>query len=96
MSAQGCHPSQGMQGSEPVPATLVSPRRQRVGGLRVRLVRNKWLYIIMLPGILYFLIFRYLPMWGVVIAFQNFQPFLGFGGGAFRAPSRRSTTTRSS
>lgn len=30
-----------------------------------------------LPGILYFLIFKYLPMWGLVLSFQNYSPFLG-------------------
>lgn len=39
--------------------------------------RNKWLYVLVLPGFLYFVIFKYLPMWGIVIAFQDYQPFLG-------------------
>lgn len=43
-----------------------------------RLIRDKWLYVLVAPGILYFLIFKYLPMWGVIIAFQNYQPYLGF------------------
>ncbi|WP_409347141.1 ABC transporter permease [Paenibacillus sp. MBLB4367] len=33
-----------------------------------------------LPGLVYFLVFKYLPMWGVLIAFQNYQPFLGILG----------------
>lgn len=36
----------------------------------------------LLPGILYFLIFKYAPMWGLLISFQNYQPFLGI----FRSP----------
>ncbi len=55
----------------------VAVRRRPIGGLRARLSRNRWLYVLMAPGILYFLVFRYLPILGVVIAFQNFQPFLG-------------------
>lgn len=43
-----------------------------------KLRRDRWLYVLLLPGLLYFLVFKYLPMWGVVIAFQNYQPFLGF------------------
>lgn len=43
-----------------------------------KLKRDRWLYLLLLPGLLYFLVFKYLPMWGVVIAFQNYQPFLGF------------------
>jgi putative aldouronate transport system permease protein len=45
-----------------------------------RMVKNRWLYIMLLPGILYFLAFRYLPMWGLLISFQNFLPFKGFWG----------------
>lgn len=40
--------------------------------------RDKWMYILLMPGLLYFLVFKYLPMWGIIIAFQNYQPFLGF------------------
>ncbi|MCY8131954.1 sugar ABC transporter permease, partial [Bacillus spizizenii] len=28
--------------------------------------RDKWLYLLLIPGLLYFLIFKYLPMWGVL------------------------------
>src|SRR5690606_26547489 len=45
-----------------------------------RMVRNRWLYLMLLPGCLYFIVFKYVPMWGVVIAFQNYQPFLGISG----------------
>ncbi|MET3847932.1 sugar ABC transporter permease [Paenibacillus sp. OAE614] len=46
--------------------------------IAARLRRDKWLYLLMLPGLLYFLIFKYVPMWGVLLAFQNYQPFTGF------------------
>ncbi|RIX49257.1 sugar ABC transporter permease [Paenibacillus nanensis] len=51
------------------------PRRRR---WLSKLKKDKWLYILLMPGLLYFLVFKYLPMWGVLIAFQNYQPFLGF------------------
>lgn len=41
---------------------------------------NKWLYFMMLPGILYFIIFKYVPMWGIVIAFQKYSPTKGIAG----------------
>lgn len=44
------------------------------------IMHHKWLYIMMLPGLLYFLIFRYIPMGGIVIAFQQYSPFQGIGG----------------
>ncbi|MNZ67099.1 putative multiple-sugar transport system permease YteP [compost metagenome] len=43
-----------------------------------RLIRDKWLYILLMPGLLYFLLFKYVPMWGVLLAFKNYQPFTGF------------------
>ena len=45
--------------------------------LGVDLLKNKWLYIMMIPGIIYFILFKYLPMWGVIIAFEDYSPFLG-------------------
>lgn len=41
------------------------------------LVRNYELYLFVLPGILVILLFNYLPMYGVQIAFKNFRPILG-------------------
>jgi len=39
--------------------------------------RDKYLYLLILPGLLYFLIFKYYPMWGIVIAFQDYSPYAG-------------------
>lgn len=39
--------------------------------------RNKYKYLIFLPVAIYFIIFCYKPMYGVIIAFKNFQPSLG-------------------
>ncbi|WP_141692696.1 ABC transporter permease [Paenibacillus pectinilyticus] len=35
------------------------------------------LYLMILPGLLFFLLFKYLPMAGLVIAFQSYNPFEG-------------------
>jgi putative aldouronate transport system permease protein len=40
----------------------------------------RYIYLLMLPGLLYFLIYRYVPMWGVIIAFQDFRLWQGIGG----------------
>lgn len=50
---------------------------RRESNWKRQIKRNKWLYVLVLPGFLYFVIFKYLPMWGIVIAFQDYQPFLG-------------------
>jgi len=49
--------------------------------------KNKWLkngnwvlYLMLVPALILVLIFAYIPMYGVVIAFQNFNPALGLFG----------------
>ena len=39
--------------------------------------RDKWLYMLLLPGLIYFIVFKYLPMFGIVIAFENYVPSSG-------------------
>ncbi|MGQ7885391.1 ABC transporter permease [Paenibacillus sp. WC2504] len=45
---------------------------------RRTIAKDLFLYALVAPGLLYFLIFKYVPMWGVMISFQNYSPFLGF------------------
>jgi putative aldouronate transport system permease protein len=45
--------------------------------LWVRMWRERWFYLFLFPGLLYFIIFKYMPMWGIIMAFQNYQPFQG-------------------
>lgn len=40
----------------------------------------RFYYLLALPGILYFIIFHYLPMGGIVIAFKDISPFGGVQG----------------
>ena len=56
--------------------------RQKKASVINKFSKDRWLYLMLLPGILYFMIFKYLPMWGVLISFQDFQPYLGF----FKSP----------
>lgn len=51
-------------------------RRSRFGGLR----KHMLLYLMILPGFLYFVVFKYFPMGGLVIAFQDYQPYQGILG----------------
>ncbi len=41
------------------------------------LLMNKWLYLIAIPIILWFLVFHYAPMFGMVMAFEDFKPQRG-------------------
>lgn len=45
--------------------------------------KNRALYLMILPGLLYFLVFKYAPMGGLIIAFQDYQPWLGILGSPF-------------
>lgn len=41
---------------------------------------NKWKYLMILPVVIYIAIFNYKPMYGVLIAFQNYRPAVGMAG----------------
>jgi len=43
-----------------------------------QLRRHYLLYLMCIPGILYFILFRYGPMWGILFAFQDYNIFKGF------------------
>lgn len=40
--------------------------------------RDKWMYLLLLPGFLYFIIFKIVPMWGVLISFENYYAGIPF------------------
>jgi putative aldouronate transport system permease protein len=64
--------------SETVSKRLSAPDRlPKKKKLWIRMVRNRWLYLLAAPGIVYYLLFRYAPMWGLIIAFQKYNPPLG-------------------
>ena len=44
------------------------------------LIRNKWLYIMLIPGIIIIFIFHYVQLGGLIIAFQRFIPAKGLFG----------------
>ena len=62
---------------------------ERLSALRRAIWRERLMYIFILPGVFYFLIFIYLPLLGNIIAFQDWSPyrastygpFLGFFSG---------------
>ncbi|MDD9269720.1 ABC transporter permease [Paenibacillus sp. GCM10023248] len=49
-------------------------------GIKQQLFGNRsWpIYLMILPGVLYFLVFRYIPMGGLVLAFKDYDPITGF------------------
>ncbi len=45
--------------------------------------RNPWLYLLCLPAILFFVLFSYIPMAGLYIAFVDYRPLKGIWGSSF-------------
>ncbi|WP_259617493.1 ABC transporter permease [Paenibacillus doosanensis] len=49
-------------------------RRRKLTQIR----KDKLLYFMALPGILFFLVFHYIPMYGILLAFKNYNVYQGF------------------
>ncbi|WP_027630369.1 ABC transporter permease [Ruminiclostridium cellobioparum] len=71
--------------------TIVKVESNRISSIKRRnmwnaVLRHKVLYLLMLPGIIYMLLNNYIPMFGIIIAFKNynfedgflFSPTVGF------------------
>lgn len=67
-----------MNATSPAKVKLTKLDRQKRFRSKLSLIwRNKWLYLILLPVIAFFLIFKYAPMYGIIIAFQDYNIFKG-------------------
>lgn len=62
---------------EKVNLTPEQKKRERSRALS-RIRKDKWMYLLLLPGVLYFIIFKFVPMWGVLIAFKDYYAGLSF------------------
>lgn len=51
------------------------------GSGRLKLILSNYdMYLLLVPGLIFLLLFKYAPMYGIVIAFQDFNIFDGFTG----------------
>ena len=57
--------------------------RKSKRGVLGNLIYYKEYYIMLIPGLLFFLVFCYGPMYGLIIAFQDYYPLKGVSGSAF-------------
>jgi putative aldouronate transport system permease protein len=60
-----------------IPPVIKKKKENRVSKI---LRRDALLYLFVLPGVLYFLIFHYIPMYGLQIAFKDYSPYRGIWG----------------
>ena len=62
-------------------AVTVPVQKQRFGKRLARdIVQHKYLYIMAIPGLLFYFIFHYGPMYGAIIAFKDYTPAGGIWG----------------
>ncbi len=61
---------------------VVQPQGRRTLGYRLKadLRRNKYVYLMMIPVLVYYIMFKYMPMSNMVIAFQDFKIRKGITG----------------
>lgn len=64
-------------------AMIESGRRQSLGK---RIWKNRWMYLFLLPGIAFVLLFCYGPMYGLVVAFKDYKISKGILGSPWANP----------
>lgn len=60
--------------------SIASSVRRKKRTFVQNLVRYRVLYLLILPVIILYIIYNYLPLYGLVIAFQDYKPHLGVDG----------------
>jgi putative aldouronate transport system permease protein len=63
--------------SIPLPSEIPATDRLNIRKLFRSMWRQRWLYFLMAPTLIYFAIFKYGPLWNAQIAFKDFKPLLG-------------------
>ena len=64
-------------GGAPVAATAVRKRKFTKEAIRKDLKKNKVVYLMAVPALVFFIVFAYMPMFGLLMAFQDYKPKLG-------------------
>ena len=58
----------------------IAKRNNFFAGLKTKLFRSKYLMIMILPAVVFYIIFNYVPMYGIIMAFKAFSPKAGIIG----------------
>ena len=73
---QPAHPS----ALEEIPLVIRETNR---GTFLRHVLKHRYLYLLLLPAAVYYVAFKYLPIYGMVMAFQDFKPVKGFLGSSW-------------
>lgn len=60
-----------------LPQERVQPGRRKMSWF-ARMKRDRTMLLLMVPGVLFYLLFFYVPLLGNIVAFQDYLPFVGF------------------
>lgn len=60
--------------------TVIKPTSTTKKGFVYNIKKHYVLYLMFLPVIICLILFSYIPMWGVILAFKNYVPWYGFFG----------------
>lgn len=63
----------------PIRQTVSVPKTKKQD-IKMKIKKNRQLYLFVLPAFLIILIFSYGPMYGIIIAFKDYMPSLGIMG----------------
>jgi putative aldouronate transport system permease protein len=64
-------------------AALLPRKKSWSKRFRQTIERDKYLYMLILPVLIYYVVFHYVPMYGIIIAFKKFQPLKGILGSSW-------------
>lgn len=60
-------------------STVTLDTKRKIRKRKIDDVLSNWqMYLLLLPSIIFVFVFSYIPMYGVLIAFQDFDPYIGF------------------
>ena len=60
-----------------MPAVTMKKKTFREKLMQSDIVKNRWSYLLLLPALIFIIVFAYIPMVGVLIAFEDFDPVAG-------------------
>lgn len=60
--------------------TTIAKRNNVFRGLKSKIFKSKYLMLMILPAIVFYVIFAYIPMYGIILAFKDYSPKKGIIG----------------
>ena len=60
--------------------TTIAKRNNVFRGLKNKVWRSKYLMVMILPAVVFYAIFSYIPMYGIILAFKDYSPKAGIIG----------------